>query len=324
MSNPIADTANFFQRRSLHHSGKRSHRHSEGGLPGPATTEDAFQHDGRSTSLDHQAPSNNNHDDSRPWNRVLSRLSHFGHHDTNVAPADSTDDLNENDTTLGASHYSNGADGPRNTFELMRENRWFPIHFGGRSSNDTTDHGNCNHDTDDDLLPSTCDFKHGTEDEQDQERANYFVHPFQPATTDEETTIPTIVTSPPPPAEETTSDHVPISFSAPVRFSLPTDDEDTGLGESSSSSSNDTTSSPQPGDEELDPAAKAHWGKTLEKIKLISSMQQQDTPTTQLDTSATTIVATSRTLVPYYPPAFDPLFIAFTRDEHGHKSVSGS
>ncbi|KAI8339947.1 hypothetical protein BC941DRAFT_511341 [Chlamydoabsidia padenii] len=305
MSNPIADNANFFKRQSLHHSVIPSHRHSEGGLPRPDATgiDTTWRHEGRSNSLDHQTPTNKNGDNSRPWNRVLARLSQFGNNDHQGST------LGDNDSSnMTGGRYSTGDDG--DTFELMRENRWFPIHFGGvrsgRYSNDTPQ------GDDDDVLPSTCDFKHGTA-EDEQNRTNYFVHPFQPG--EATTAIPSIVTCQPP-AEESTNDSLPISFSGPIQFSRPDLQHEEG-GSSSSTSSSDNTARPE---ETLESTKKTHWEKTLEKIKLISSMQQQDTPTTQLDTSATTIVATSNTLVPYYPPAFDPLFIAFTRDEHGHKS----
>ncbi|KAI8097388.1 uncharacterized protein BX664DRAFT_292887 [Halteromyces radiatus] len=162
----------------------------------------------------------------------------------------------------------------RDTFELIRENRWFNLNFGSgqssrrHSSDDYNDFFiNKNKFDDDDLLPSCIDFKHDvTTDGQDQDNTNYFMHPFQ--TSIDDTSLP-----PPKATPEITDNNI----------------------------------------------TKSHWERTMDKLRLISSIQQQGEPTTQLDTTATTIVTSSSALVPYYPPAFDPIFIAFSRDEHGNK-----
>lgn len=69
-----------------------------------------------------------------------------------------------------------------------------------------------------------------------------------------------------------------------------------------------------------DGRAKKHWGKTLNRVKLIANLhtlphQQQTHP------EDTTIASTS-SLAPYYPPLFDPVFIAMSKDQHGHPWVS--
>ncbi|KAI9280713.1 hypothetical protein BY458DRAFT_430498 [Sporodiniella umbellata] len=57
---------------------------------------------------------------------------------------------------------------------------------------------------------------------------------------------------------------------------------------------------------------KDKWDKTMEKLKLIAHMNHPP-PTLQ------PILGPSHTLATYYPPAFHPLFTAFTRDEYGRK-----
>ncbi|KAG1452993.1 hypothetical protein G6F56_007677 [Rhizopus delemar] len=59
---------------------------------------------------------------------------------------------------------------------------------------------------------------------------------------------------------------------------------------------------------------KDKWDKTMEKLRLIAHFNSQ-LPVLQ------PILGPSHTLATYYPPAFDPLFTAFTRDEYGRKLV---
>ncbi|CAO3592700.1 unnamed protein product [Absidia cylindrospora] len=321
MSNPISDTALFFHRKGNNHSNSAPYRHSEGGQTKRPDATDS-QHDGRGNSLDQ---GNTTHY-QKPWNCVLARLSHLGTNESPTVAANSTSGSNDNnDTTIANGRHSTGGGNNGDTAESMRENRWFPISFGGgsgRCSNENHDSDYHNNEDEDDVLPATCDFKHDTTpDDQHLDDTNYFMHPFQSTVEEEEndttTPLPSTVQDTP-----TITFSAPISFSAPVPLSAPVPEEDE-IGESSSTSKTTTQYDQDDGkksSDTLDSIAKSQWGKTLDKIKLISSMQQQDQPTTQLDTSATTIIATTNTLVPYYPPAFDPLFIAFTRDEHGNKS----
>lgn len=57
--------------------------------------------------------------------------------------------------------------------------------------------------------------------------------------------------------------------------------------------------------------AKKHWGATLDKVRLIANLHtlpRQQKVGTQMTSS----------VAPYYPPLFDPLFIAMSKDNHGH------
>ncbi|ORX52360.1 phospholipase D/nuclease [Hesseltinella vesiculosa] len=64
----------------------------------------------------------------------------------------------------------------------------------------------------------------------------------------------------------------------------------------------------------IDSVPKTPWERTRDKVRLISSIQP-GRPSSQVDTTNTN----APVLVPYYPPAFDPIFIALSRDEHGNK-----
>lgn len=72
---------------------------------------------------------------------------------------------------------------------------------------------------------------------------------------------------------------------------------------------------------EPDPAARKHWGKTLDKVRLIANLhtlpqkKSSDHPPQQQ-------AAQIPSLSPYYPPLFDPPFIALSKDEHGNPWVS--
>ncbi|CAO3693385.1 hypothetical protein G6F70_003782 [Rhizopus microsporus] len=67
---------------------------------------------------------------------------------------------------------------------------------------------------------------------------------------------------------------------------------------------------------EPDPAARKHWGKTLDKVRLIANLHAlpQKKPSDRPPQQAAQIPS----LLPYYPPLFDPPFIALSKDEHGN------
>lgn len=130
----------------------------------------------------------------------------------------------------------------------------------------------------DDVLPSTEDIKNVENPEQD----NYFANPFheslQPPTIEEEPVV---------------------SAGSGVTMATNNTDE-----------ANTTTIT-------SDDRAKKHWGKTLDKVKLIANLhalpQHQHRPS---EASSTDLRAIP--LAPYYPPLFDPVFIALSKDQHGH------
>lgn len=129
----------------------------------------------------------------------------------------------------------------------------------------------------DDVLPSTEDIKNVENPEQD----NYFANPFYESL-DQPDTV-----------------DLPIVSGSGVTMATNETEE-----------ANTTTVT-------SDDRAKKHWGKTLDKVKLIANFhalpQHQHRPS---DASSVDLKATP--LAPYYPPLFDPVFIALSRDQHGH------
>ncbi|KAI9280408.1 hypothetical protein BY458DRAFT_500604 [Sporodiniella umbellata] len=66
-----------------------------------------------------------------------------------------------------------------------------------------------------------------------------------------------------------------------------------------------------------DAEARKHWGKTLDKVRLIATMHA--IPHKSPHESDKLLAETLPTLVPYCTPLFDPPFIALTKDEHGKR-----
>lgn len=219
-------------------------------------------------------------------------------------------------------------------------------------------HNNNNRINDDeDQLPSTCDFTHDILNDDVDAQTNYFTHPFQSTLEVDQVTpspfsisnnnnnnnesIPTTAYASPSLPQLTPSssqqptigkrlDSLPKSarFQA-IPIQLHDDDNQqqtipSSLESSKIIPSDDNQQQQQSNQNYLKPGDneqgnyKTSWDKTKDKIKLITSLQNQSS--NQLDTP-TTSITTNTTLAPYYPPAFDPLFIAFSKDEHGNKLV---
>lgn len=62
--------------------------------------------------------------------------------------------------------------------------------------------------------------------------------------------------------------------------------------------------------------ARHHWGKTLDKIRLIANLHSLPQHSSHVSASAT------NSLAPFYPPAFEPMFIALSTDEYGRRLVT--
>ncbi|KAI9309557.1 hypothetical protein BJ944DRAFT_154121 [Cunninghamella echinulata] len=85
---------------------------------------------------------------------------------------------------------------------------------------------------------------------------------------------------------------------------------------SSTDSENEDHPSSQGGTHLFDGRAKLHWGKTLDKIRLIANIQKPSRPLQESD------IETSASLVPYCPAMFDPPFIALSKDTHGRRPIN--
>ncbi|KAI8052677.1 hypothetical protein BDF21DRAFT_441216 [Thamnidium elegans] len=68
-----------------------------------------------------------------------------------------------------------------------------------------------------------------------------------------------------------------------------------------------------------DEKAKKHWGKTLDKVRLIANLHTMPHHPHRAQEGSSDA---SAPLAPYYPPLFDPVFIALSTDQHGHRWVA--
>lgn len=246
MSNPIADTAEYFARWQRNSS--------------------QIQHDSpeESPQLDHDANDASLTDIRAQWQRVLNRLSFL-----NPPEQEYSDDDDD-------------------TFELIRDNkRLSSRHYSLNVSTSATgavrgrDIDNQDdptavviEDEGEEKLPSTYELEQG--DEAIVEGSNYFTHPFN-----------------------TTEDFDEIQVPKPA---------------STRSRRNDFE-----GVQQQESAIRDKWDRTLDKLKLIANLQSTSNTTTSLS-----MPGPSHTLATYYPPAFDPLFSAFTKDEYGRKLVTNN
>ncbi|KAG2210594.1 hypothetical protein INT47_002536 [Mucor saturninus] len=281
MSNPIADTAEYFARWKQFSRDSQDPQDDEG---------HAASH-GNSTDLDPTVREVNNNDsnisDNRSqWLRVLNRLSFLN-------PLDSASTTNEN---MDFSDDDSIVD--RDTFELMRsaarQQRPTPASRHQSLAAATSRHHSINvstsvggairgrDDNEEDLnhtiaqdeeekLPSAYDLENDHIDPLDDDHgdgeSNYFTRPFFP---DRAFTRPPITTTP-------------------------------------------TTSRSNRQEEDDAVRVKDKWDRTLDKLKLIANLQSTPPPPVPLHSNS----GPSHTLATYYPPAFDPIFAAFAKDEYG-------
>ena len=66
---------------------------------------------------------------------------------------------------------------------------------------------------------------------------------------------------------------------------------------------------------------KDKWDRTMDRLKLIANLQSSSNNAPAFSPNAI-ITGPSHTLATYYPPAFDPIFAAFAKDEYGRNLVS--
>jgi hypothetical protein len=248
MSNPIADTAEYFARWQ---------RHEDESTPSDPPNLDTPNTEASLTDIRAQ------------WHRVLNRLS-FLTPPLTTEPQEFSDDESIID---------------RDTFELMRS-RAASRHYSLNVSTSATgavrgrDIDNQDdptavviEDEGEEKLPDAYELSRDEAIVEQQQESNYFTHPFNH-----------------------TEDEEPIQIPKPA----------------STRSRRNYEGVPQEG------AMRDKWDRTLDKLKLIANLQTTNTATQQQQT----MLGPSHTLATYYPPAFDPLFSAFTQDEYGRKLVS--
>lgn len=287
MSNPIADTAEYFARWKQFNRDSQDPQDDEG---------HATVH-GLSTDLESATVREVNNNDSNisdnrsQWLRVLNRLSFL-----NPLESSTTEniDLSDDDSIVD-----------RDTFELMRsaarQQRPTPASRHQSLAAATSRHHSINvstsaggairgrDDNEEDLdplieqeeeekLPSAYDLENDhidpLEDDHGDGESNYFTRPFFPDRT----------------------------FIKPPITTTPT-----------------TSRSNRHHEEENDAVhVKDKWDRTLDKLKLIANLQSTPAPPAPAQSNP----GPSHTLATYYPPAFDPIFAAFAKDEYGRNLVN--
>ncbi|KAG1107997.1 hypothetical protein G6F42_016157 [Rhizopus arrhizus] len=200
----------------------------------------------------------------------------------------------------------------RDTFELMRsaarENRHRSRHHSLNVSTSATgavrgrdDEPTAIEEQDHDQeekLPSAYELENDqvyplSEENNMDEESNYFTHPFS--------------------AEEPLygDDHSSVQQPPPVLKSAAT--TRTGRRLDSDNSSVPTTAAGEYDDNRI---IKDKWDRTLDKLKLIANLQSP-LPPSPSPPQTHVMLGPSHTLATYYPPAFDPIFAAFAKDEYG-------
>ncbi|CAO3608154.1 unnamed protein product [Cunninghamella blakesleeana] len=177
------------------------------------------------------------------------------------------------------------------------------------NDNNNKDHMNIGHQQDDIYLESS-------------KSDNYFAHPFSPNTqSSPELTLPSPVHASTSKKSSTTlpmtdPHYHPTSSSSPSSHLPPPPSQQKMLESSyeNASATDDSENDDHPHSNTLfDGRARLHWGKTLDKIRLISNFQKPSHPLHGAD------VETSAALIPYCPAVFEPPFIALSKDVHGRR-----
>ncbi|KAF7724121.1 Phospholipase D1 [Apophysomyces ossiformis] len=242
MSNPIADTADFFAQRSS--QGRRPDGARLGLSVSGSTREDPDRllspESPTTRQRHHSYPQQDEHhfDPRIQWQRVLNKLSFLGPEGSQPSLRrlhgdDSDEDLHSDEHEMHDLH-----------------DPW------PRSSSIV------NVSEQDDALPAPEELQ-AEPPEPSETKQNYFIRPFTQ-------TMPS-------------PEHA----------------------DRSETSSNEPSPSPQ-----ASGRARHRWGKTLDKIRLIANLH---VPHTQEVTTG------AQSLAPYYAPVFDPLFLAFSKDEYGRR-----
>ncbi|CEP06786.1 hypothetical protein [Parasitella parasitica] len=309
MSNPIADTAEYFA-RWRHNNQDKDHStpHSEAAAAAAAAAHSTLPRTvgGTATTTTAGDPVHNDSsvsDHRSQWLRLLNRISFLNSVDS--TPVEDDQPLSDEES----------ANVDRDTFELMRsaarENRQRSRHHSLNVSTSATgairgrdDEPSVIEEQDqedqEELLPSAYDLENDhvypLSDDSVDEESNYFTHPFQAAAAaaakqnEEEEQV-----SPPP--------QRPAPVLKYARTAVP-----------------DRRLEPESGDdgynEDGSRTRKDKWDRTLDKIKLIANFQP-GTPPPPSPHQTHVMLGPSHTLATYYPPAFDPIFAAFAKDEYG-------
>lgn len=328
MSNPIADTAEYFADKERIKNSKPNLRifPSQDQQASPTTTanpQDLLSPESPESRRP-PAPQHSNLSDFDPkaqWQKVLKRLPnrHAGKSDQEGSSLSSSSSSSDDDTAEYGSQHD--------VYEMNRFGRPY------RQKKRKNKYQQQQYDDQDDILPDANDIsKQGEnhveppseEEPQAQDDDNYFVNPFEGSSGDvsHKSTPDTAITP-------TMEDVMEKKQEKKLKKKLK---QQQGAGSSSSRHSSSSSSSDSDGADQdnspINPSvttpptspsdggrAKKHWGKTLDKVRLIANLHT-------LPQQTKAAVNSTSSLAPYYPPLFDPVFIALSKDQHGHPWVS--
>lgn len=261
MSNPIADTAEYFSDQEL----KKKHNiNSKPNLrifPSQNLTsapEDLLSPESPESRRP-QIKQQNEFDPKLQWQRVLKRLP-INHHyeDSNSSSSSSSSDVSDNEQP--------------NSYEMQAKKPYF-----NEEDNNLPDADDIEERNDERLNTDDDNIKRNDNDDD----KNFFQHPFDEQ---QQTQPQQDIVSPEDPSSTTSM--------FPTVDAAAAEQEQKEKGK-----------------------ARKHWGTTLDKVRLIANLHtlpRHSKQNTQMTSS----------LAPYYPPLFDPVFIALSKDNHGHRWVS--
>jgi len=315
MSNPIADTAEYFADKERIKNSKPNLRifpsQEQQASPTTGNLQDLLSPESPESRRP-PPPQHNNLSDFDPkaqWQKVLKRLPnrHVGKNDQDESSSSSSDDD-------AAAEYGSQDD----VYEMNRFGRPY------RQKKKKNKYQNQQYDDQDDILPDANDISKGgenhveppAEDEPQGKDDNYFVNPFESSSSGNVSNKSTPATPITPTLEDVMQ-----------QKKLKKKQKQGSSSSSSSSSGNDTHDSANEDNSPINQSvttppispdggrAKKHWGKTLDKVRLIANLHT-------LPQQSKAAVNSTSSLAPYYPPLFDPVFIALSKDQHGHPWVS--
>ncbi|KAI8987612.1 hypothetical protein BDF20DRAFT_832525 [Mycotypha africana] len=304
----------------------------------------------RPFSQQHQQHNPTDFDPKQQWKKVLNRLpSVHGHHRHNRhSRVRSSSEDEDSDAYESATDDTSQFDNDSRLHDFRRRLRQKLVNAGSKTSGEsyemtTQPYGMENED---DILPDTSDLHQqttrttqqddiGEPTDQQQEEPSYFTKPFETSSPNLNETISTAESSGPatPTLEPATVAATNVeergdkSKSKLLKKKLnelrKRRESEVHLHDTTAPSTDvvneedqavlpasNIENRPQPPTRGSSlRAAKKHWGKTLDKVRLIANLHtlphQIEQPT-----------VSSSALIPFYPPLFDPIFIAFGEDQH--------
>lgn len=330
MSNPIADTADYFARWKQYSQQQQDSSQDEL-LPHHLDSTQQQSSSSRSISNMENNQSHISTTIAEPprsqWLRVLNRISFLNPLDTSNSGTDSGTNYYQ-DNTENEGEDDDSINNDRDTFELMRAaavhqkpslrhhslpaSRHHSLALGaggairGRAA---TTEESYQEETlqqeiakeaqeEEEKLPSAYDLENDQINplaENHDESSHYFTHPFFPD------------------SHSNNQGEQPIYYDTPAASSSRRSTVHTGAGQQEEEDRSSSSGGGGGG-------VKDKWDRTLDKLKLIANLQQTQQQQQQQQASYT-IPGPSHTLATWYPPAFDPIFAAFAKDEYGRNVV---